>query len=197
VPKKSRSKKLPKANGSMSDPTRISRTDSEGQFRVVIETPRGSRNKYSYDSEQQVFVLKKVLPAGMTFPFDFGFVPATLAEDGDPIDVLLLMDEPAFPGCTVRARLVGALEAEEKNDKGEKQRNDRLIAVALESPTYSDMKSLDALGERLVGDIEKFFVTYQKLRGNQFKVIARSDAHKAAQLIEKSSRNYSNQKEAA
>ena len=182
----------------MADPTEISRTDAEGQFRVVIETPRGSRNKYSYDSEQQVFVLKKVLPAGMTFPFDFGFVPATLAEDGDPIDVLLLMDDPAFPGCTIRARLVGVLEAEEKNEEGKTQRNDRLIAVALESPTYSEMKSLGDLGERLVADIENFFVNYQKLRGNEFKVLARSDARKAWRLIEKSGRKYSEQeKEAA
>lgn len=182
----------------MADPSEISRTDAQGQFRVVIETPRGSRNKYSYDREQQVFVLKKVLAAGMTFPFDFGFVPATLAEDGDPIDILLLMDEPAFPGCTVRARLIGVLEAEEKSEEGKTQRNDRLIAVALESPTYSEMKSLDDLGERLLRDIENFFVTYQKLRGNEFKVLARSDARKASRLIEKSSQNFSQkEKEAA
>jgi inorganic pyrophosphatase len=177
-------KNAKKKSKAMADPTAISRTDAEGQFRVVIETPRGSRNKYSYDSEQQVFVLKKVLPAGMTFPFDFGFVPDTLAEDGDPIDVLLLMDEPAFPGCTIRARLVGVLEAEEKNDKGKKQRNDRLIGVAIESHNYAEMKSLDDLGVRLTNDIEQFFVTYQQLRGNDFKVIGRGNAKRAMQLVE-------------
>lgn len=197
APKKRSNGKASKGKRAMADPTAISRTDSEGQFRVVIETPRGSRNKYSFDREQEVFVLKKVLPAGMTFPFDFGFVPETLAEDGDPIDVLLLMDEPAFPGCTIRARLVGVMEAEEKNDEGKKQRNDRLIAVALESPTYSEMKSLDDLGERLVGDIENFFVTYQKLRGNDFKVLSRGDARTASRLIDKASRNYSDRQEAA
>lgn len=179
MPKKSRSR----SDRSMADPTAISRKDAEGQFRVVIETPRGCRNKYSYDQEQQVFVLKKVLPAGMTFPFDFGFVPDTLAGDGDPIDVLLLMDEPAFPGCTVRARLIGVLEAEEKTEEGKKQRNDRLIGVALDSPSYGEMHALKDLGGRLVKDIEQFFVTYQKLRGNDFKVISRGDEKRAMQLV--------------
>ena len=180
MPKRSASKK----SKAMADPSAISRNDAEGQFRVVIETPRGSRNKYSFDREQQVFVLKKTLPAGMTFPFDFGFVPDTLADDGDPIDVLLLMDEPAFAGCTIRARLVGVLEVEERNDKGKKQRNDRLIGVALESHNYAEMESLSDLGERLVNDIEQFFVTYQKLRGNDFRVIGRGDGKRAMQLVE-------------
>jgi inorganic pyrophosphatase len=179
MPKKSSNQ----SDRSMADPTAISKTDAEGQFRVVIETPRGCRNKYSYDPEQQVFVLKKVLPAGMTFPFDFGFVPDTLAGDGDPIDVLLLMDEPTFPGCTIRARLIGVLEAEEKTDEGKKNRNDRLIGVALDSHSYGEMQAMKDLGERLVKDIEQFFVTYQKLLGKDFKVIGRGDAKRAMQLV--------------
>jgi inorganic pyrophosphatase len=168
----------------MADPTDISRFDSEGQFRVVIETPRGSRNKYAFSRNEQVFILKKVLPAGMTFPFDFGFVPKTMAEDGDPIDVLVLMDEPAFPGCTVQARLIGVIEAEESQN-GTKQRNDRLVAVACESPSFSEMKSFDDIGERLVKDIEQFFVTYQHLRGNQFKILRRGSAKRALNLVNK------------
>ena len=76
---------------------------TSGIIQVIIETPRGSRNKFAYDLKQNIFTVKKVLPAGMTFPYDFGFLPKTLAPDGDPIDVLLLMDEPAFPGIAVRA----------------------------------------------------------------------------------------------
>jgi inorganic pyrophosphatase len=129
----------------------------------------------------------------MTFPFDFGFVPDTLADDGDPIDVLLLMDEPAFPGCTVRARMVGVLEAEERSEEGKQQRNDRLIAVAIESHSYGEMESLSDLGTRLVSDIEQFFVTYQKLRGKSFKVIGRGDARKAMQLIKRASGRQSSQ----
>ena len=83
----------------LANPIRLSSFDDEGQVRVVIETPRGSRNKYAFDAEQRTFVLKKVLPEGMVFPHDFGFIPSTKAEDGDPLDVLILMDQPAFPGA--------------------------------------------------------------------------------------------------
>lgn len=83
-----------------------------GTLNVVIETPRGHRNKYSFDHELGLFRLGGVLTAGAVFPFDFGFLPGTLAADGDPLDVLVLMDEPAFPGCLIPARLLGAIEAE-------------------------------------------------------------------------------------
>src|SRR4051812_5252350 len=81
------------------------RTKRSSAVRVVIETSRGCRNKYSYEPEEQVFILKKTLPEGHVFPFDFGFVPRTKAEDGDPVDVLLLMDAPTFPGCVVETRI--------------------------------------------------------------------------------------------
>lgn len=89
---------------------------SNGILQVIIETPKGSRNKFAFDPDQRVFMLRKVLPAGMAFPYDFGFLPRTLAADGDPIDVLLLMDEPAYPGVAVRSRLIGVIE--ENNSKG-------------------------------------------------------------------------------
>src|SRR5687767_2473398 len=91
--------------------------DVEGKtVNVIVETPKGSRNKFKFDEESGCFILGSVLPAGYTFPFDFGYVPGTLAEDGDPVDVLLLMDQPAFPGCLVRARLIGVLEAKQCKD---------------------------------------------------------------------------------
>jgi inorganic pyrophosphatase len=102
--------------------------DGSNKIQVIIETPKDSRNKYAFDSEQRIFILKKVLPAGMTFPYDFGFVPSTEAEDGDPTDVLVLMDEPAFPGCLLKCRIVGIIEGKKK--KGE--RNDRIIAPVRE-----------------------------------------------------------------
>jgi inorganic pyrophosphatase len=95
---------------------------------VIVETPRGCRNKFAYDPEQSIFALKTVLPAGMVFPYDFGFLPSTLAPDGDPIDGLLLMDEPAFSGCAVKARLVGVIEGKQVDGKTT-TRNDRLVAV--------------------------------------------------------------------
>ena len=101
-----------------------------GCLNVIIETPKGSRNKFEYKPEGGLFELSKVLPKGLSFPYDFGFVPSTKGEDGDLLDVLVLMDEPAFTGCKVRCRLIGVIEAEQTNKHGETVRNDRLIAVA-------------------------------------------------------------------
>jgi inorganic pyrophosphatase len=95
--------RMSKKNG-LADPTRLKPFDANDKqlLRVVIETPKGSRNKFAFDPDDHIFELKKVLPSGMTFPYDFGFVPSTKADDGDPIDVLVLMDEPAFSGmCAV------------------------------------------------------------------------------------------------
>ena len=96
----------------LTNPVRLSPRDPDDPkvVQVIIETPKGSRNTYAFDCEQRIFELKKVLPAGMAFPYDFGFVPSTVAEDGDPTDVLVLMDEPAFPGCILRCRPVGIIE---------------------------------------------------------------------------------------
>jgi inorganic pyrophosphatase len=92
---------------SLADPTRLKPINKkDGLVQVISDTPAGSRNKFAVDPEQEIFALKKVLPAGMVFPYDFGFLPRTLAPDGDPLDVLLLMDEPAFPGCAVRSCLI-------------------------------------------------------------------------------------------
>src|SRR3954471_14147255 len=105
--------------------------DDSDIIHAVIETPQGSRNKYKYDEESGLFILKKVLPAGSQFPYSFGFIPKTLAEDGDPLDVLVLADEPVPVGCIVPCRLIGVLRAEQ--GKGHRMtRNDRLIAVAAE-----------------------------------------------------------------
>src|SRR5277367_6893216 len=100
----------------------------KGLLRVVIETPKGSRNKYAFNADEHMFELKKVLPAGMTFPYDFGSVPSTKADDGDPVDVLVLMDEPAFAGCVLSCRPIGVIQGEQ-GDKKKKIRNDRIVAV--------------------------------------------------------------------
>jgi inorganic pyrophosphatase len=99
--------KKKRSTGSLADPSRLPSLDQKDDaiLQVIIETPKGSRNKYAFEEEQRVFELKKVLPAGMSFPYDFGFIPGTKAEDGDPTDVLVLMDEPAFPGCVLKCRV--------------------------------------------------------------------------------------------
>ena len=131
--------------GSLADPSRLKPLDSDNKkmLRVVIETPKGSRNKFAFDPKQHIFELKKVLPAGMTFPYDFGFVPSTEADDGDPIDVLVLMDEPAFPGCVLTCRPIGVIEGEQ-GDKKDKERNDRIIAVEQDAHSWADIKTVPA-----------------------------------------------------
>jgi len=114
--------------------------NDDGEWHVVIETPNGSRNKYSYDPDCDCMQLSTVLPEGMVFLYDFGFIPSTLGQDGDPLDTLILMEAPVVPGCVVRARLIGALEAEQK-ENGSWIRNDRLIAVAVHAQTYQQPKA--------------------------------------------------------
>ena len=161
-----------RSNSALADPSRLKSVDPDDSeiVQVVIETPKGSRNKYAFDEEQKVFGLKKVLPAGMTFPYDFGFIPRTLAEDGDPVDVLVLMDEPAFPGCVLKCRLIGIIEGEQI-DKTGKLRNDRVVAIERENHSFAAIKHIDDLGKTFLRELEMFFVNYHKLSGRQYKVI--------------------------
>ena len=161
--------------------------DREGRVLVVVDTPKGSRNKYEFDEELGVFALGGVLPSGAVFPFDFGYVPRTRAEDGDPLDVLLLMDEPAFVGCVVPSRLVGAIEAEQ-TEEGETFRNDRLLAVAENSRNHKDVRDVSDLGDNLLGEIEHFFASYNEAKGKGFTVLGRVGARTAERLLEKATR---------
>lgn len=157
---------------------------------VVIETPRGSRNKYKYDAALHMFRLNSVLPAGSVFPYDFGYIPGTKAEDGDPIDVLLLMDQSAFTGCLVEARLIGVIEAEQ-TEKGNTERNDRLVAVADDAHDYRDLKSLKDMNKELLKELEHFFVSYNALKSKEFKVIAHRGPSAAQKLVESAARSAS------
>jgi inorganic pyrophosphatase len=156
-------------------------------LQVIIETPKGCRNKYSFDEQQKIFVLKAALPAGMVFPYDFGFLPRTLADDGDPIDVLVLMDEPAFPGCALMARLIGVIEGEQ-TAKQQTTRNDRLVAVAETAHMYANIKSIKDLPQKSLHEIEEFFVNYHKLQGKKYKLLAVKGEKTALDLIAKARR---------
>ena len=162
--------------------------EESGDLNVVIETPKGSPNKYAFDEELGLFVMKGVLAVGHSFPFDFGFIPQTLGGDGDPLDVLVLMDAPAFAGCLVRARLVGVIEAEQTERDGRTERNDRLIAVAAASKTHENVRSINDLDETLVAQIEHFFVSYNEAKGKRFEVLGRFAARKAKSLVEQASK---------
>lgn len=178
-------KKLPP---SLSNPILLKPVDKNaGLIQVIIETPKGSRNKFAYDEEQSIFIVKKVLPAGMSFPYDFGFLPRTKAQDGDPIDVLLLMDEPAFPGIAVRARLIGVIQGEQIEGK-KKTRNDRLLAVAEMNHEYAGIKKVGDLPKQFVHELEQFFVNYHNLEGKQYKLLGCKGADVAMRAIKEAQR---------
>jgi inorganic pyrophosphatase len=159
-----------KHKSAMADPTRLAPHDGDlDDLQVIVETPKGSRNKYAFDPEQKVFQLKKVLPTGMAFPYDFGFVPSTRAEDGDPFDVLVLMDEPAFPGCLLVCRPVGIIEGDE-GKKGKRVRNDRVVAIEQDNHSYARVKHIDDLGKKFVEELEEFFVNYHELSGKEYRI---------------------------
>jgi inorganic pyrophosphatase len=143
----------------------------EKTWRVVIETPKGGHNKYKFDPELGVFILNGVLPEGMSFPYDFGFLPSTVGDDGDPLDVLLLMDGPAFTGCLIPSRLIGVIEAEQTEKDKKPERNDRIIAVPIKCRVYSDCESLKDLNKNRLHEIQQFFVSYNRIRGKKFQVL--------------------------
>jgi inorganic pyrophosphatase len=170
---------------SLADLTRLSAYASDSsQLHVIIETPKGSRNKFDYDTDHKLFKLGGVLPAGAVFPFDFGFIPSTTGGDNDPLDVLLLMDEPAFPGCLVPARLVAVIEAAQTERDGETTRNDRLIAVAEDSHTHKGIRTLADLSDNLLDEIEHFFISYNEIKGKKFNPLGRFGPVRAAGIIE-------------
>ena len=156
----------------LADPSSLKARDNEDQstIQVIIETPKGSRNKYAFDPDQKVFQLKKVLPAGMAFPYDFGFIPSTRADDGDPVDVLVLMDEPAFPGCLLKCRLIGIIEGKQEGNKTE-ERNDRVVAIEQANHSYAHIQHIEDLGKKFVKELEKFFVNYHGMDGKEYRVI--------------------------
>lgn len=149
---------------------------------AIVETPKGSRNKYAYDEKTDMLKLKKALPAGMVFPFDFGFIPSTIAEDGDPMDILVLTDAPTYPGCLVESKVLGIIKVEQEED-GEKVRNDRVIAVQLGSRMYASANNIDDLPEGLVKEIVNFFASYKHVSEDLFNHLGNNGPEVAIDLI--------------
>ena len=151
--------------------------------RAVIETPKGSRSKFDYDEESGLFRLAGLLPEGMSFPLDFGFFPSTKAQDGDPLDVLVLHDEPIPVGALVTVRLIGVIEGNQTQD-GNTVRNDRLLAVTSCSHQYERISIVEQLGETFVDHITQFWVNYNAVKGKTFDVLGVYGAERAAEALE-------------
>jgi inorganic pyrophosphatase len=170
-------------NGGMADPSRLKPFDSEKKLlRVVIETPKGSRNKFAFNQDDHIFELKAVLPSGMEFPYDFGFVPSTRAGDGDPIDVLVLMDERAFPGCVLACRPIGVIEGEQL-EKKKRIRNDRIVAIEQSAHSWADIKTVDDLSKEFSHELEEFFVNYHRLSGKRYRILGLKGPDRARKLV--------------
>jgi inorganic pyrophosphatase len=152
---------------------------------VVIETPKGSAQKYDYDPDSHFFKLKKILPSGMVFPYDFGFIPHTKGEDGDPLDVIVISEFNSFPGILIKCRIIGGIKAEQSDSKSKKKliRNDRFLAIPKCSNIFEDVKNMTDLPKNIMNQLEQFFVDYNKLEGKEFKALKQMDAKEAAKFI--------------
>jgi inorganic pyrophosphatase len=157
--------------------------------RAIIETPKGYRNKFDYDPDSGLFMLGGLLPEGMMFPFDFGFVPSTLGEDGDPLDIMVLMDAPAHVGCLIEVRIIGVITAEQTED-GKTETNGRLLGVAIHSYEHEDLESISDVSKTLLDQVEEFFVSYNKQRGKKFKITGTGGPKKAIAFLEGGIRSY-------
>jgi inorganic pyrophosphatase len=168
----------------MSDLTALSNQLDTRKYSCVaiIETPKCCRNKFDYDPQSNLFKLGGLLPEGMMFPFDFGFIPSTLGEDGDPLDIMVLMDAPAHVGCLIDVRIVGIIEAKQ-TENGETQRNDRLLGVARHTYEHQDIQSIEDVSKTLLSQVEEFFISYNKQRGKQFKITGTGGPKKAIRFL--------------
>jgi inorganic pyrophosphatase len=158
---------------------------AEGKLlRVIVETPKGSHHKFAFEPELKAFVLRKSLPEGMVFPFDFGFIPQTQGADGDPLDVLILSDAPLCAGCVVPSRIIGLIEAEQ-SEKKTRERNDRFVAVADASLEWGNIEDAQDLPPHVIEQTEQFFISYNKMSGKKFKVLSVLGAKAAEKRLKK------------
>lgn len=149
---------------------------------IVIETPKGSRIKYKYDENHKLFRLRKILPEGLVFPFDFGFIPGTKGEDGDPIDVLVISEFQGFPGCLMDCRIIGCIQAEQSSN-GKKIRNDRFLAVPEQSGVFENAISIEDIPFTFITQIEKFFTNYLEGEGKKFYPLGNLNAAQAMAIL--------------
>lgn len=150
---------------------------------AMIETPKGSNQKFDYDPEVKRFKLSKLLPAGVTFIFDLGLIKGTRVEDGDPLDITVISEGYAFPGCLVDCRVIDALQAEHNERNGDKVRNDRFIGIPEVSHLFSEIRTLEEMPETITSQLEAFFKNDNEQAGKNFKVTARLNAGEAAKIL--------------
>lgn len=157
--------------------------DESGRLQAVIDTPKGSRAKYKLESGDGVLRLSKLLPRGCVFPYNFGFIPGTTGEDGDALDILVLGDEPLWPGCALSVRAIGAVRAMQTDADGTRARNDRLIGVVENDFNPAELHDISQLHPAVVEQIEDFFIHYNQALGRRFEPDERAGAEAALSLV--------------
>lgn len=164
----------------------------DGDVHVVVETPRGSRAKFSFDPKLETFTLAKSLLTGLTYPHDWGFVPSTKAEDGDPIDVMLIHDAATFPGLVLTCSVIGVLQIEQ-NTQGKTERNDRLFAVPRRSHSEQALRDVRDLSKPLREELEKFFIATDELEDKQLNFLGWRGPKAAEQAIKAAAKSFAKQ----
>src|SRR5215467_3535734 len=160
------------------------------EVNAVIEIPRGQTNKYEYDKKLQVFRLDRNLYSPVHYPGDYGFIPSTLSEDGDPLDVLVLVDAPSFPGCVMQVRPIGVLEMLDQGIPDEK-----ILAVGKNNPRYTDVWNYSEIYPHILKEITHFFSIYKDLEGKRVEVHGWHDAAYARDRVLLAAKNFIGNKE--
>lgn len=161
----------------------------DGDIYVVVETPRGSRAKFDYNPKLKTFALSKSLLTGLTYPHDWGFVPSTMVDDGDPIDIMVLHDAATFPGIVLTCRVIGILQIEQKS-KGKTERNDRLFAVPKNSHSEQALKDVSDLSRPIQQELEKFFKATDELEDKKLSIIAWKGPKAALEAIKDAAKSF-------
>ena len=162
------------------DLTRIPAQPKPGLLNVLIEIAAGSKNKYEFDKDLGALALDRVLSSSVMYPYDYGFIPNTLADDGDPLDGMVIMDEPTFPGCVIAARPIGMMEMIDGGDRDEK-----ILCVPDKDPRYAHVKSLKDIPHHRLDEISEFFKTYKNLEKKAVEVLGWKDVDTVLPLVEK------------
>jgi len=152
---------------------------------AVVEIPCGQVNKYEYDKKLHVFRLDRNLYSPVHYPGDYGFIPSTLSDDGDPLDVLVLVDSPSFPGCFMEVRPIGVLEMLDQGAKDEK-----ILAVQTQNPRYRDVRNYSEIYPHVLREVDHFFAIYKNLEGKRTETIGWHNAHHARAVISESWQRY-------
>ena len=160
---------------------------------AVVEIPKGSRNKYEYDKDMEAFALDRVLYSPFHYPAEYGIIPQTLWDDGDPMDVLVIMDQATFPGCVIETRPIGIMRMIDGGDS-----DDKILGVPVNDPRFTDIRDINDVPQQFLDEIEHFFSDYKKLEGKTTNVLGWENAEKAFEAIKHSKELYnemwSNQK---